>query len=215
MADDRYCDPADLHDFGLPRGAVPNPGRLAGSVSAASNVVELEVHGFALNDAVTFRAEIGGVLSSPLVAGTTYYAIPLTEDTFSVAATVGGSAIDILTNGSGVIVITPLPILASISWASRLIDDMLPAHVVPLTAPYPAIVRMTCAELAAGKLVGSSGATSKSLTEMVDYAKTRLTRWAKGVPVRGDNAPKSANLSCTATLPYLDSRGWSRFGGIG
>jgi len=213
MAENRYCDPADLHDFGLPRGAIPNPGRLAGSVSAASNTIELDGHGFALGDAVAFRAESGGTLSSPLAAGVTYYAIPVTDDAFSVSTTLGGAALDILTNGLGVIVIAPLPILQSIEWASRLIDDMLPAHVVPLVAPYPPLVRMTCAELAAGKLVGSSGATSKSLTEMVDYARTRLTRWAKGVPIRGENAPKAANLSTAAALPYLDSRGWNRFGG--
>lgn len=213
MAEDRYCEPANLHDFGLPRGAVPNPGRVASSVSTASNWIELEGHGFASGDAVLFRAERGGVLASPLAAGVTYYALPVTDDTFRVSETVGGSAVDLTTEGEGVIVIAPLPILESISWASRLIDDMLPAHVVPLTAPYPAIVVMTCAELASGKLLGSNGAKSKSLTEMVDFARTRLARWAKGVPIRGENAPKAANLAVVATLPYDDARGWNRYGG--
>jgi hypothetical protein len=40
------------------------------------------VHGLSLNDLVSFRAEAGAPLA-PLAEGTTYYAVPLTEATFS------------------------------------------------------------------------------------------------------------------------------------
>lgn len=209
-----YCDPADLYSYGLPRGALPNEGRLAASASAAADTIELDGHGFALNGPVSFRAEAGGSLPEPLDEGTTYYAIPVTPDAFSVAAAEGGAAIDLTTDGERVVVIAPLPIDAAIAWASRIIDDSLPAHLVPLEEPLPEIVRMTCAELAAGKLLTYTGREAESLTAMVDQAQKRLMRWGKGVPIRGTNAPKPANLAASATVPYKDPRGWNRYGGL-
>lgn len=216
-----YCVESDLYDFGLPRGGIPNPARLAAEppASVSSNAIELDGHGFALNDPVSFRAEAGGSLPSPLVAGTTYYAIPAGEGYFQVAATSGGAAIDLTTTGSGVVVLTPLPIDAAIEFASALIDDMLPSHVVPLTAPYPPIVVMTCAELAAAKLAARSGSASVSLTAMADAARKRLERWAQGVPLRGTNtaAQIPTNLAQVGSLtaPPIDVRGWRRWGGTG
>jgi hypothetical protein len=212
MAD--YCDPADLYDYGVPRGALPNPGRVASSVSTSSNAFTLDVHGFAQDDPVSFRAEAGGSLPSPLEAGTTYYAIPLTDSTFSVATSEGGSAVDLTTAGSRVVVIAPLPIDKAIRWASRVIDDSLPAHVLPLTEPIHELVKMTCAELAAGKLAARSGSASKSLADIVEAAEKRLARWAKGIPLRGENAPNPANKAQSATVPYSDPRGWNRYGGL-
>ena len=209
-----YCAPADLYSFGLPHGAVPNPGRLVASVNPSTNEFLLDVHGFDANDQVQFRAEGSGSLPSPLVAGTTYYAQPLTENTFSVSATSGGATLDITTAGARVVVIAQLPVLAAIAWASRIIDDMLPAHVVPMTAPFHEIIIMTCAELAAGKLLSRSGSSTKSLGDMVDQARKRLERWSKGVPLRGDNVPTPTNLAASATVPYLDSRGWNKWGGL-
>ncbi len=124
-----YCAASDLYDFGMPRGAATNPGHLIASVSAGANTLELDQHGFAAGNPVLFRAEAGGSLPSPLVEGTTYYAIPVTESTFSVAATDGGAAIDLTTAGSRILVIAPLPVTQAIAWASRIIDDMLPAHL--------------------------------------------------------------------------------------
>lgn len=207
-----YCAPADLYLFGLPRGALPNPGRLAAAVSASTDSITLDGHGFSLNDVVSFRAEASGALPSPLVAGTEYYAIPRTESTFAVAATSGGSAVDFTTAGTRVVVTSPLPIASAIAWASALIDDMLPAHVVPLVAPIPELVKMTCAELAAGKLMTRSGTASKSLTEMVLSARKVLERWAKGVPLRNAEAQPRANLAVGVTAVARDIRGWRAFG---
>jgi hypothetical protein len=208
-----YCAPSDLYTFGLQRGAVPNPGRVVASADATANTITLDVHGFVLNDPVAFRAEAGGSLPTPLAEGSTYYAIPLTESTFSVAAAEDGAAVDLSSAGSRFVTIVPLPVDASIAWASRVIDDMLPAHLVPLEEPIPEIVRMTAAELAAHKIMAGKG-LSKTMGEMVDSARKRLERWGKGVPIRGENAPPPANKSISATVPFLDRRGWGRFGGI-
>lgn len=212
-----YCSPSDIYAYGYPRGSVPNPGRDVDSVNATANTLALDVHGYALNDQVSFRATAGGSLPAPLVEGTTYYAIPVDDYTFKVAATEDGAAIDLTTAGDDFVVIDPFenPMNAAIAWASRVIDDMLPAHVVPIEADaIPEIVRMTAAELAAGKLAARGGTQSKSLTETVDTAVKRLARWGKGVPIRGAVVPPSASLAASATIPYArDRRGWGRWGG--
>jgi hypothetical protein len=208
-----YCESSDLFKFGLPRGAISNPARRVGAIDVSVNAFELEGHGLSANSPVSFRAEAGGSLTSPLVSGQRYYAQPVDDDHFSVSGTSGGAVVDLLVAGSRVLMITPLPIADSIAHASALIDNCLPAHVVPLTAPFPPLVRMVCAELAAGELGYFSGGVSKSMADMVASAQKILDRWAKGVPIRGTNAPKAARLSAVAGSTGGDARGWSRYGG--
>lgn len=214
-----YCTTADLYANGLPRGALANPGRLVANGAGANvttNAIPLDQHGLSLNDPLTVRAETanGGSLPAPLAANVTYYAIPLNDGAFSVAAAPNGSAIDLTTPGARILVITPIPYAAAITFGTVLIDDMLPAHLVPLVAPYPPIVVITCAELAIGKLMQGTGSGSKSIGEMVDAARKRLADWARGRPLRGENVPPPANVGVSATTPYVDARGWSRFGGL-
>lgn len=211
-----YCLPQDLHSYGLPRGALPNPGRTIASVSAGANTLTLGEHGFATDDPVTFRPQAGGTLPAPLAEGTTYYAIAVDDARFSVASSEGGAAIDLTSAGTRVLVISRLPLEAAIRWASAIIDQSLPAHAVPLTAPYPEIVKATAAELAIGKLAGYTGAGSKSLADMIAAAQKRIERWAKGVPLRGENTDTQprTNTAVAATVPYSDPRGWNRYGGI-
>ena len=212
-----YCVKGDLYAFGLPRGALPNPARLASSALASTDAVTLDQHGFSLNDLVSFRADdrAGGVMPAPLVAGVAYFAIPLTDDTFQVAATLGGPRIDLYLDASKLLVIAPLQIDAAIAWADRSIDEMIPAHAVPLVSPIPEMIRMTSAELAAGKLLSVTGGASKSLADTVDAAQKRLARWSAGLPVRGAQGQTPTNLAASASVPYFDSVGWRRSGGIG
>lgn len=229
-----YCAPADLFTYGMPRGAVPNPGRLLSAVSVSADTLTLDVHGLAADDVFYVRAEAGGVLPSPLAEDVAYYARPLDEARFQVSlGPAPAPVIDITAAGDAerVLVIVPLNPLGWIRWASRIIDDNLPAHVVPLvkvdaagvradeagydssTGVYPETVVMTCAELAIGKGLGFGGTSSKTLSQAVDFAQKRLARWAAGVPVR--NAPRQApaNLAVSASAPYRDPRGWNRWGG--
>lgn len=212
MAEINYCTASDLYDFGVPRGTLQNPAQLIASVDTAADTFELNLHGFELNHPVTFRPEAGGELPAPLVEGTTYYAIPTSDNVFQVAAAVDDNAVELTSQGERILVIASMPIDAAISWASRILDDMLPAHVLPLESPLPSILRITAAELAAFKLVGYRGNASKSLTELFDAAKRRLERWAQGVPIRGENAPTSAQVAVTSAAP-ADARGWRRWGG--
>lgn len=207
-----YCTASDLYLFGLPKGSLAVSGRLVEAANASNNTIELDAHGFAADDVVQFRAAGGGSLPSPIVEGTSYYVIVVSDWRFSVALTAGGSAIDLTTSGSTFLVLQAPATAQAIAKAERMIDDMLPAHVVPVAEPVPDIVRMTCAELAASDLLAQLGASSVSLTAVYDAARKRLERWARNVPIRGTNAPQSAQraaYSATGSLPP-----WRRYGGI-
>ncbi len=210
-----YCAPADLYAFGLPRGSIPNPGRPLASVSSSANELTLDEHGLSENTLFRLRVEAGGDMPGGLSAGTPYYALPVDDSRFQVRAVADGPAIDITSDGDAerVILIVPLDPESWIRWASRLIDELLPAHVVPLVAPYPEVVVMTTAELAAGKGLGFGGTSSRTLMQARDAAEKRLERWGKGIPVRNAPGQTPANLAQAATVPYRDRRGWSRYGG--
>lgn len=71
------------------------------SVDTTADTITLSGHGFSNTDAIVFVPATSAVLPSPLVAGTTYYARDVATDTFKVAATSGGAAINLTTAGSG------------------------------------------------------------------------------------------------------------------
>ena len=152
-------------------------------------------------------------MPAPLVADTAYYAIPVNGDAFQVSATPGGSAIDLTTAGSRFVVIAPINYSASIAFASRLIDELTVGQVVLRAGePIPEIIKMVCAQIAVGQLALISGSVSTSLAEIVKGAKSLLDGWAKGQPLRAENRSAAANVAASASVPYLDSRGWNRFG---
>lgn len=211
-----YCEASDLYDFGLPRGAVPNPPRPL--YQLADSVCMLDDHGFATGDEIQFRPAGDGTLPAELTEGTVYYAHALTSATFAVRATPTGSDMTITDATDPVLVSAPLPIDAAIEFASELIDDALTGHTVPLD-PVPAIIRMTAAELAAGKLLARSGGQSKSLAEIVDAALKRLERWRAGKPVDGADEDSRANLAAPGAAAGSSgwcsgSRAWRRYGGL-
>jgi hypothetical protein len=184
--------------------------------SLVDGVCSLDVHGLDTGTAILFRAAGDGALPVELSEGTTYYAEALTEHTFRVRITAEGSAISITTATDPVMLIVPLPIVEAIAWAEQVIYDSLPAHAVPIaqTDPVPTLLKMTCAELAAGKLLALSGSASRSLSDTVDAALKRVERWGRGIPLRDPDAPARTNLAA-ASAPASDSRGWKRYGGIG
>lgn len=218
-----YCSPSDLHSFGVPRGATPNPGRVL--ASAADDVCTLDQHGFETGDAVLFTPAGDGAMPGGLSAGVTYYAQRETEHTFRVRATAEGAAIAFDDAEDPLMVVAPVDRDSFIAWADRMIDDMVPGQAVPFddTDLYPdgvpEIVRMTSAELAAGKWLATTGAASRSLAEIVDLAMKRLERWSKGLPIRGTPDASRQALSAaapapSATAPCYDPRGWRTYGGL-
>lgn len=68
--------------------------------SASPGVVTWNAHGLSNGDPIVFSTT--GALPAPLVAGTLYYVVSSTTNSFSVAATAGGTAINTTAAGSGV-----------------------------------------------------------------------------------------------------------------
>lgn len=198
-----YASKRDIYKFGLPRGALGNPGRLVAASLAATSTIELIEHGFDVDDAVTFRATEGGTLSAPLVAGTSYYVIPLTGSTFQIAAAPGtGTPISLTSDGVNMQVAIDLPFDDVAEFYSRFADGFLPAHVVPLPAPFPITIVAIVAELTAKKLQILSGLVSGSMNEAELAAKAQLERYAAGLPVR-DAAITTvpSNLAVVRSVP--------------
>lgn len=207
---DLYCTRGDLYRFGLTRGALGVAGRVVESSLASTDVITLDAHGFDTGNEVAFRATEGGTLSSPLVAGTTYYAIRLSDSTFQVAATDGGAALDLTTNGVSMIVATALPFDDVIEFYSRWVDGCVPANAVPFVDPVPVVVKAIVAELSAKKLLQLAGHTSASVNEAELAAKAQLERWSKGIPVRDANATAPTNKAVASSISVAgaDPRGW-------
>lgn len=209
----RYAEPSDISAHALPSGALSNPGRPV-APNASLDLFALDMHGAATGDPVEFRAEgSSGALPAPIVEGTTYYVIALSQSRFSVSATSGGAAIDLTTSGENVLATFPAPVEAALDKASRLIDEMIPAHVVPFADDaIPEIVRMTCAEIAGGILLDRGGTPSKSLSKIVERAHKLLEHWfANHKPVRNAGVPASLSVSVPACS--VDG-GWRRHGGL-
>jgi hypothetical protein len=206
---DVYGEPEDLYDHGLPPGMLSHRARLCASVLASTDVFELDNHGLSTDKAISFRIEDGGSMPAPLVAGTTYYAIVLSDSTFKVAATVGGAAINLSTDGASVLLITELPVLRTMERYSRFVDSFIP-HAAPLQPPYPPEIIAIVCELSATKLMGMEGQRSEALDRAELAAKAQLERFAKGVTIRDARATSPTNTAYSESV--VDPRGWGAGG---
>lgn len=205
MAD--YCTERDVYAV-IPRGSIPSPGRLCASASVSTSALSLDGHGYEDGDALTFRAEDGGGLPGGIVAGVTYYAIRVSDHAFRVSTVADGSApVTLTTSGSLVLVIHARPVAQAITWASAHIDQMLPAHIVPLESPYPPIVVSVAAELAAFRLRNSAEREEGALVRTLEQTRRLLDRWGRGVPIRGVNAPGEGRASNLAVSRSATSDG--------
>ena len=209
MAADLYCSRGDV-TARLPPGAVVSPAGILASCLASTDVLTYDGHGLETDDEVTVRAASAGTLSAPLAAGTVYYAIRLSNAEFKLAATAGGSAINITSNGVEMTVIREPKFDDVIEFCSRLADTSLPAHLVPLTAPIPPLVRGCVADMAAKRVLNANGQNSEAVKATDLEAKAILERFAAGMPLRGGTAQTPANLAITATSVSsgADPRGW-------
>jgi len=203
-----YCAIADVTAF-LPAGGLPNPARVA-TGSAAGGYIECEGHGLIADAQVILRAEIGGALPAGLVAGTTYFAIPLSESQFQLTTTAGGSPVFLATDGSNFVFVSPLPFAAWIEWGARQVDSFLPIHVIPLQSPFPEIVVTANAELAAMRGLAATAGSDIDLGARIDAVGARVARWAKGLPVRGTLVQRQqpSTLAITINAGAYDPRGW-------
>jgi hypothetical protein len=215
VASDLYCARSDVNKR-LPLGAITSPAGIVASCLAGTDVITFDGHGLETDDAVTLRALEDGTLSAPLVAGTTYYAIRVTNATFKLSLTAAGAAIDITSDGVSMMV-TREPLFDDvIEFYSRWADSFLPAHAAPLEAPIHPLVKGIVADLSAKRLLNIGGQDSEILNTAEIAAKAQLERFAKGIPLRGASATAATNKAVTSTLgSSSDARGWYGTAGSG
>jgi len=212
MASDLYCSRGDVNRW-IPAGAITFEGRLVASSLASTDVLTLDGHGFETDDTVTVRAVEGGTLSAPLAEGTVYYVSRQTNATFKLAASAGGAAINITSNGDQMIVTRDSPPYDDvIEFYSRWVDTFLPALSVPLATPLGAehaLIRGLVAQLSAKALMNLDGKSSEIVKEAELVAKAQIERFVKGLPIRGA-AETRTNLAITSTYSGTDTdpRGW-------
>jgi hypothetical protein len=197
-----YATRAHVYQFGLPRGALGNPGRLVDSALSSNSIITLNEHSFETGDAVYFRAADGGALAAPIVAGTAYYAIKVSESSFQVSTTPTGGPITLTSNAVSMLVWADLPFDSLLEYYSRFVDGFLPAEAVPLAAPYPVTVIAIVATLVAKRIQFLSGMTSASMDEAEAGAAKQLERYAAGLPVRDKAATQpQTNLALVRFRP--------------
>jgi hypothetical protein len=163
------------------------------TATVSTDVLTCDGHGLATDDPITFRAESGGSLPSPLVAGTTYYAIAATDSTFQVASAAAGPALNITTTGSNVLLIVQPPWTRWIEEESAIVECSCAAHIVPF-ASTPAIVRRLTSLLVASRGLSFGGKSTDTLQSELDTAWKLFMAWNKGQAIRGSVEPASAQV---------------------
>lgn len=208
---DAYCTRGDVNDW-IPSGEIAGKSHLVASALASSNVLTLDGHGLETDDPVKVRAVEGGTLAAPLAEGALYFAIRLTNATFQLASAPAGSAIDLTSDGTSMVVSREPKYEKVIEFWSRWADTYLPAHAVPLTGVIHPLIVGIVAKLAAYDLMGIEGRDSARALAARDLAQKALERHAAGLPLRAAPVTASTNLAVTLATSSADPRGWGSGG---
>lgn len=91
-------------------------GISGGVGNATTNTIDFTAHGLTNGQRIYLSTRaVGGSLPAPLVAGTPYFVVNATANTFQLEASIGGGAIDLTTTGASVLIHTQfrVPNLAS------------------------------------------------------------------------------------------------------
>lgn len=97
---------AGLWGGGVFKGYAPNGGSPKEFMAdATTDIVTVPSHGYSNTDTIVFY---GGTVPSPLVEGTIYFVRDAATDSFKVAATSGGAAIDLTGPGAGDCVVSKI-----------------------------------------------------------------------------------------------------------
>lgn len=206
---DPYCTRKDVIRR-LPPGAVTSPAGLIASCLKDTDVITYDGHGFETDDELTVRAIAGGTLAAPLVAGTVYFAIRLTNATFQLAETAGGPAINLTSDGVSMMVTREPAFDEFIEYYSRWFDAFLPAEDVPLKAPIHPTAKGIVADLVAKRILNVDGKDSAAVNTAELAAKAQAERFAAGMQLRGAAVPTSPSNLAVSMSGMTDPRGWGR-----
>jgi hypothetical protein len=193
----------------LTGGSIRVEARLA-AANPATDEIALDNHGMQTGDAFQLRLEPGATLPAPLAAGTTYYAIELSDIAFQAAATPTGAAIDITDAGENWSVVRFVPWARFIASSSALIDNQMTGSAVPMD-PVPEVVRHFTSLLVIERAMVFAGGSSEDVTRHMDRAQAMFDRWLAGRPIVGEDKPPAASKAIRtprSSGSATDSRGW-------
>lgn len=187
-----YATREDVYRHGVPRGTLVQPARPIASVDTTADTLECEAHGLSVDDPIQFLVDAGGTIAAPLTTSAVYYAKPVTdsESLFQVAATPGGSAIDLTTPGANfslVVAIGP-QIDGWVEYASRLADKAAIAHKVPFDGPFPKVIVVCVARIAAFEMLSSIGLSQPPVEASALRSFAILKELSEGVPLNDSAA---------------------------
>lgn len=188
-----------------------SPAGLAASSLAGSDVITYDGHGFETGSPLSVRACEDGELSAPLVAGTTYYAIRLSNSTLKLSATPSGSAIDLTSDAVSMMLVREPNFDLWIEFYSRWVEPFLPANAVPMGRHEPVhpLVRGVVADLCAKRMFNVGGQASDTIKEMQAASVDLLKELARGLALRGAPTTAPTTLTTSSTLLSVpDTRGW-------
>lgn len=213
--DQVLCTRADV-TAELPIGGIITPGGVIASANATSDTLEYDGHGFETDTPVTVRVvdATDATLPSPLVDGTTYYAIRISNSRFKLSLTAGGAAIDLTTDGREIVVTREPDFDRAIAFYSSWAYGLLPAHAVPLEEPIDPLVVGVVARCAAAHVMNINGQHSELVEKAEIAGRAILERYAKGLPLRAQPGARTNKSVVPRTSSSTDPRGWG-CGGVG
>jgi hypothetical protein len=164
----------------------------------------------------------GGTLPSPIVEGDTYYIISVSDNTFKLSETVGGSEVDITTSGSGTLAIgsdvNNMPILSNGGMVRYKKDDnewadvssginVNSRHLVLMDAAFPGYGVLFCWDLTAnrGKKFTPS---STSWVNFTDTYPDSISSVSAFIEHEGELAVFSSAGGSTVTAALWDGAAW-------
>jgi hypothetical protein len=215
-----YCTRDDALGW-VNQGAVTNPRRTIAAVYTDTDTLAIDDHRLKTGYVVQLWLPRNGAgeMAEPLIEGTVYYAIRLSDSTFQVAATPAdaatGNPIDITTEGCDMKLVAQIPWDAYIEGRSAKLDEQAIGNAFPLAegAAVPIVVRDLVSIQVLGDAARFVGSTDIDLSEEQERARKELEIWATGKPLRAKEAPASTNTAVSGpplSGSAADSRGWRR-----
>ena len=204
-----YCSRGDVTKE-LPLGAITSSSGITADSPAGTDIITFDGHGLETNDPVVVRAIEGGSLPAPLVSGTTYFAIRLSNSAFALSTTAPvGAPIDITGESVSMLIVREPDFDGTIEYYSRWAETFLPGHLVPLVPPIHPLVKGLVADLSAKAMMNHDGKSSATVDAAELAAKAQLERFAAGLVLRGAPTTSSANLAVSNSVQSTgDPRGW-------
>lgn len=150
-----------------------NPLRVHGNTTVtatvATDMVNLTAH--LLSNGAPVKFTTSNTLPAPLSTSTTYYVVNASANTFQVSTTVGGSAVDITSTGSGTHRLTSQQIFITTSGA----HGLLVGNTINLTGFAAGVGGLLAGDVTGDFLVASVPTTSTLTIHIIDFSTTSST----------------------------------------